>query len=119
MPLQQRPLGRGLSTGTESKGKENATTRLSQLLSRVFIKLGTLWKVQTHITLELMDTNLYIITNAGIISRNAVTFIQTSRRGLIQIFVIGREEPICLTGNEGAAFLELFQPVVKVPQYED
>ena len=63
-----------------------------------------------------MGENFYIHTSAGIISRNAVTFIQTSRRGLIQIFVTGRESPICLTGDEGSAFLELFQPVFTVAQ---
>lgn len=66
-----------------------------------------------------MDTNLYISTSAGIISRDAVSFIQTSRRGLIQIFVIGRESPICLTGDEGIAFVNLFQPVVTVVQEDE
>ena len=67
----------------------------------------------------MSNENFYLQTSAGIISRNAVTFIQTSRRGLIQIFVIGRKAPICLTGEEAVEFLKLFQPLVKVPQYEE
>lgn len=63
--------------------------------------------------------NFYINTSAGIISRNAVSFIQTSRRGLIQIFVLGRESPICLTGDEGVAFIKLFEPVVTVVQDDE
>jgi len=67
-----------------------------------------------------MNTNLYISTSAGIISRNAVSFIQTSQRGIIKVFVVGSKEPIImLTGLEGSAFLEMFQPVVSVIQEED
>lgn len=63
-----------------------------------------------------MDTNLYISTSAGIISRNAVSYIQTEIKGMVKIFVIGRALPIVLTGEESSVFVEMLQPVVTVVQ---
>lgn len=63
-----------------------------------------------------MDTNFYIYTSAGIISRDAVTFVQTEIKGIVRIYVIGREQPIVLNELEGSIFLKLLEPAFSIVQ---
>jgi hypothetical protein len=57
---------------------------------------------------------LFIRTSAGIISRDAVAFIEVGARNSIQVHLTGITKPVWLKEPEAAEFLKMLSPMVDV-----
>ena len=63
----------------------------------------------------MINQPLFIKTSAGVISRDAVSCVQESKRGAVQVWLCGKTEPILINNpTEAAQFVKMLEPMVDV-----